>query len=299
MDMVWPIVDVNSVNRFSGTALLPSSENGYAKTVQYCLASGVSVNHINRLGWTALHEAVILGDGGYLYTLVIQLLIEAGADKHIKDRQGITPYEYAKQSDQTAVVHLFEDKLVNDLTLEDKLFVLYKEEYYDEALVMTQEALSRDNQKGNLHFWKGFILQEAKNYKSAIIAYRKGLELDTEDIQFYFYIANCYRLMQQPEDALKTFDVAIEENPENSFLLYHKSNYLRELSRHPQAIGVMKQLLDKSPERTDYLFHKANSLRASNKHRDAIQTIDLAIALDGDNDLFTEHRNQSLKLLET
>lgn len=74
--------ELTSVNRFGGTALLPSSEKGYLKTVQLAIGAGVPVNHVNRLGWSALLEAVILGDGGFLYQDVIRTLV-AGGGRHL------------------------------------------------------------------------------------------------------------------------------------------------------------------------------------------------------------------------
>ncbi|QDY45199.1 tetratricopeptide repeat protein [Planococcus glaciei] len=59
----------------------------------------------------------------------------------------------------------------------------------------------------------------------------------------------------------------------------------------------MEQLLERLPDRPDFLFHKANSLRSTGKHQEAIQAMDQALALDPANELFTEHRMLSLKLL--
>ena len=38
---------------------------------------------MNRLGWTALHEAIVLGDGGPAHVEVVELLVEAGADVNL------------------------------------------------------------------------------------------------------------------------------------------------------------------------------------------------------------------------
>ena len=52
-------------NRYGGIALIPASERGHVETVRYLLAeSDVDVDHVNRLGWTALLEAILLSDGG-------------------------------------------------------------------------------------------------------------------------------------------------------------------------------------------------------------------------------------------
>lgn len=45
----------------------------------------------NNLGWTAVMEAVVLGDGGMDHVETLRALVDAGADTTIADRDGITP----------------------------------------------------------------------------------------------------------------------------------------------------------------------------------------------------------------
>ena len=56
--------DLSIQNRFGGLSLIPASERGHVDYVRRVVSTDIDVNHINRLGWTALLEAVILGDGG-------------------------------------------------------------------------------------------------------------------------------------------------------------------------------------------------------------------------------------------
>ena len=52
---------------------------------------------MNRLGWTALHEAIILGDGSPRYVEVVELIVEAGADVTIPSRDdGRSPLDHAQ-----------------------------------------------------------------------------------------------------------------------------------------------------------------------------------------------------------
>lgn len=55
----------------------------------------IDADHVNRLGWTALLEAVILGDGGPRHEEVVAALLAAGADPLLPDHEGVTPYEHA------------------------------------------------------------------------------------------------------------------------------------------------------------------------------------------------------------
>ncbi|WP_193768833.1 ankyrin repeat domain-containing protein [Metasolibacillus meyeri] len=90
--------DTTIKNRFGGIAIIPAAERGHVEVVKELLEnSDTNVNHINNLHWTALMEAVILGDGGKRHQQIVQLLIEHGADIHIADAQGITPLEHARK----------------------------------------------------------------------------------------------------------------------------------------------------------------------------------------------------------
>ncbi|MED4583274.1 ankyrin repeat domain-containing protein [Brevibacillus choshinensis] len=89
--------DTTITNRFGGTALIPAADRGHVVIVEELLThSDVNVDHINRLGWTALLEAVILGDGGEKHQQIVNLLIQHGADVNLADHDGVTPLQHAK-----------------------------------------------------------------------------------------------------------------------------------------------------------------------------------------------------------
>lgn len=89
--------DTTITNRFGGTALIPAADRGHVEIVRELLAtSDVDVNHVNDLGWTALLEAVILGDGGKRHQEIVDVLIENGADVNLADGEGVTPLQHAK-----------------------------------------------------------------------------------------------------------------------------------------------------------------------------------------------------------
>ena len=65
-------------NRFGGIAIIPASERGHVEVVRYLLEeSDVDVDHVNRLGWTALLEAIILSDGGPAHREIVRMLLDA------------------------------------------------------------------------------------------------------------------------------------------------------------------------------------------------------------------------------
>jgi len=84
-------------NRYNGTALIPACERGHVETVKLlAFTKGFPVDHVNRLGWTALMEAVVLGDGSERYQQIVRLLKDAGARLTIPDKDGITALAHAE-----------------------------------------------------------------------------------------------------------------------------------------------------------------------------------------------------------
>ncbi|MFZ4862876.1 ankyrin repeat domain-containing protein [Sphingobacterium sp. Mn56C] len=96
-------------NRYGGTGLIPAAEKGHIDVVRLlCTIKGFPINHVNRLGWTALMEAVVLGTGGEIHTEIVNTLLQAGADPNIPDAQHITALQHAQQRGFTSLVKLLQ-----------------------------------------------------------------------------------------------------------------------------------------------------------------------------------------------
>lgn len=97
-------------NRYNGTALIPACERGHVETVKVLVGTkGFPVNHVNRLGWTALMEAIVLGDGSKKYQEIVQLLKDGGADLGIPDHDGITPLQHAQKRGFAEIVKILSE----------------------------------------------------------------------------------------------------------------------------------------------------------------------------------------------
>ncbi|MBO2536844.1 ankyrin repeat domain-containing protein [Rummeliibacillus suwonensis] len=90
--------DPNITNRYGNTALISAAEHGNVEALRWLLnETKVDVNHINNLGWTALLEAIILGDGSKNYQQCVQLLLQHKANPNIADKDDVTPIEHAEK----------------------------------------------------------------------------------------------------------------------------------------------------------------------------------------------------------
>lgn len=98
--------DLTIRNRYGGNALIPACERAHVETAKLLLTSGIDVNHVNNLGWTCLLEIVILGDGGPRHREVAKLVLDAGADPNLADKDGVSPLQHARKRGQSEVARL-------------------------------------------------------------------------------------------------------------------------------------------------------------------------------------------------
>lgn len=81
---------------YDGTALIAAAHLGHHDVVRRLIGGGAPLDHVNNLGWTALMEAVLLGDGGPDHIATVRVLVQAGADITIPDREGVTALQHAE-----------------------------------------------------------------------------------------------------------------------------------------------------------------------------------------------------------
>lgn len=98
--------DLSLRNRYGGNALIPACERAHVETVKLLLTSGIDLDHVNNLGWTCLLEIVILGDGGPRHQQVAKLVLDAGADPNLADKDGVSPLQHARKRGQNEVAKL-------------------------------------------------------------------------------------------------------------------------------------------------------------------------------------------------
>jgi ankyrin repeat protein len=95
-------------SRYDGTALIAAAHLGHDGVVRQLIAAGAPLDHVNNLHWTALIEAIVLGDGGERHQATVQALLAAGANTQLADRDGRTPLQLARARGYGAIVKMLE-----------------------------------------------------------------------------------------------------------------------------------------------------------------------------------------------
>ncbi len=97
-----------TTSRYDGTALIAAAHLGHAGVVRQLIAAGAPLDHVNNLHWTALIEAIVLGDGGPRHLATLTALVQAGANLQLADRSGATPLVLARTRGYAAMVQMLE-----------------------------------------------------------------------------------------------------------------------------------------------------------------------------------------------
>jgi len=96
-------------SRYDGTALIAAAHLGHVGVIRQLIAANAPLDHVNNLHWTALIEAIVLGDGGVRHVATVRALVDAGADTQLSDRSGDTPLRLAKARGYRAMVEILEN----------------------------------------------------------------------------------------------------------------------------------------------------------------------------------------------
>ncbi|HEY9292444.1 MAG TPA: ankyrin repeat domain-containing protein [Microlunatus sp.] len=111
--------DVGSLDSWKGTGLIRAAERGHGFVVGELLQAGIARDHVNRIGYQAIHEAVWLGEDTDEYLTTLRVLAAGGA--RLSDRsvnEGLTPLEMARQRghqrQQQVLTRLTEDTAPNN-----------------------------------------------------------------------------------------------------------------------------------------------------------------------------------------
>jgi ankyrin repeat protein len=98
----------NITSPYQGTALIAAAHLGHAEVVRMLIAAGAPPDHVNNLGWTALIESIVLGNGGRNHTDTLDALVKARANVNLTDRSGATPLALAKARGYAEMVRILE-----------------------------------------------------------------------------------------------------------------------------------------------------------------------------------------------
>ncbi len=89
---------VNDKDSWNGTGLIRAAERGHSLVVGRLLQEGIDRDHVNRIGYQAVHEAVWLGEDTTDYVDTVRVLVAGGVELgRPSGNEGLTALEMAGQ----------------------------------------------------------------------------------------------------------------------------------------------------------------------------------------------------------
>ena len=89
---------IDDKDSWNGTGLIRASERGHALVVGRLLQAGIAPDHVNRIGYQAIHEAIWLGEDSPEYRDTLRVLIAGGVElTRPSSREALTPLQMATQ----------------------------------------------------------------------------------------------------------------------------------------------------------------------------------------------------------
>lgn len=89
---------INDLDSWNGTGLIRAAERGHYRVVGELLQAGIDKDHVNRIGFQAIHEAVWLGEDTPTYADTVRVLVAGGVElDRASVNQGLTPLQMADQ----------------------------------------------------------------------------------------------------------------------------------------------------------------------------------------------------------
>ncbi|MFC4137442.1 MULTISPECIES: ankyrin repeat domain-containing protein [unclassified Microbacterium] len=89
---------IDDKDSWNGTGLIRAAERGHGYIVGQLLQAGIDRDHVNRIGYQAIHEAVIFGQDSETYHLTVRALVAGGAElDRPSGTEGRTPLQMAEQ----------------------------------------------------------------------------------------------------------------------------------------------------------------------------------------------------------
>ena len=93
---------------YGGTVLNAAAQLGHEAVVATLIKAGSPLDHVNKAGWSALIEAIVLGEGTPRHLACVQALLAAGANPNLADRNGNSPLTLARKKGFAAIAAAIE-----------------------------------------------------------------------------------------------------------------------------------------------------------------------------------------------
>ena len=230
--------DVNARNEQEWTSLMVAASEGYTHIVDVLLNQGADVNAQSSTGETPL---MLSARWGHL-SIVPMLLIDAGADPSLKNKDGKTALTIAKETGQTEITKLIEAILdrpqTNSTKSNDNVTISESKE---------NNAIDWSKIGKDFYYNEAQALEEEGNYKEAEKGYRLSIENNPKFVAAHNGLGLLLEKQKRHDEAVEVFRKACDVNPENGIAFQNLAFSLINLNRLDEAEEIYKKAMRIAP----------------------------------------------------
>jgi tetratricopeptide (TPR) repeat protein len=188
---------------------------------------------------------------------------------------------------------------------------LYKQQKYDEALRVFEQATDLDSKSAEAHYRRGQALEklgyhieanaaydqaltcDAKfarayigkgnfhaafhHYEAALHEYQQAARVDRKFSQAYYKIGQALMKLDRFLEAISANDSALRFDPHSAKINQQRGLLLQQLNRHDEALAHYDHSISIMPEQLSFYSGKVELLKSLERHNEAIETYDLLI----------------------
>jgi len=89
---------IDDKDSWNGTGLIRAAERGHGYVVGALLQAGIDRDHVNRIGYQAIHESIWLGDDTPQYAMTVRVLVAGGVElDRPSGSERLTPLQMAEE----------------------------------------------------------------------------------------------------------------------------------------------------------------------------------------------------------
>ncbi len=160
---------------------------------------------------------------------------------------------------------------------------LYKENQFEQALLLFKHILSIDSSNAMASLYVGHTLKKLKKVDEAVPYFEKALQQDSHLIDAYIEACHFYTEHMEYEKVEQLLLKGLQENPENTHLLFQLATLYNTINRDEESLALFMEVKKRLPHNPSVLYNLAFTLKKVGRVQEAISIYTYALELSPKN----------------
>lgn len=180
-------------------------------------------------------------------------------------------------------LHISSESYTDIANLLERSMHLYKENQFDQALLLFKHILSVDPSNAMANLYVGYTLKKLKKDDEAVFYFEKALQLDSRLVDAYIEACHFYTEHMDYEKVEQLLLKGLQENPENTHLLFQLATLYNTINKDEESLALFMEVQKRLPHNPSVLYNLAFTLKKVGRIQEAISTYTYALELSPKN----------------